>query len=283
MSDTRGFTQRVVLSIIIIVVIYLLLNYYSTSHPINRPNYRSDPQTAPHRATKLELVDTESYDDTVSSLDSSSGAEFNDSPNAIENFEASGIGNPVINQGTWENSYALMSLPLTNGGGDTMSDRLIPTQIKTSEFLKLNNKLKTIIGDIVIKYASTCQEMNGSEVGLGDDKTTLTLACVTDPFAIQEEIIYEIYDYLYKYTFDKFNVHLNPYMAYHDLYQNLNLMEGLIYPISNSGLYTVHGIQYTTARWIRNKVNDIEVRHAVMTIFSRRGIEIQLDTDQQTY
>lgn len=297
--------SKIIFLVILFALIYVLIYRWKTNYDdsvyeydahLSKYNPKSniaDQYSEQYRYDYLDrtLEDDDTVYDSLSSWNSSgSGSSASKSnmnkfiepgSNSAEHFEASGIGNPVIDQGTMENAYALLSQPLTSGGLDSMSHRLIVNQISNIEFIALITEIKDIIASKIIDRAKTCQDMHGTEDKLGDGKQTLTLACETDPYELQDEIIASIYELLYDYIKKRFNIHLNPYIVYHDLYRTLNLMEAVIYPLQYSGLYTVHGVQYTTERWIRNKVqNDINVGDTLFTTISRRNIDIEIDTDQ---
>lgn len=245
--------------------------------------YEDDSHSQSHLDRVIPIVPVDQDTDDASSDSWTNRTSMNNDDAPIENFQASAVGNPVIDQGTWDNAYALLSPPRTAGGKDSMSHREIKNQVPNTEFLDLITVIKTMISDKLISYAETCQEMHGHEAKprLGDGKRALTLECVSDPYALQDEIIRDTYELIYTYIKDKFGINLNPYSVHHDLHMHMNLMEGLIYPLQYSGLYTVHGVQYTNSDWIRNKVqNDIDVRHILMTVFARRNIEVEVDTDQ---
>lgn len=278
--------QKLIVFLIIAILVYLLAD--SFTKPRNYPLPISN-ETGFAINNKEESEESDNIDETNSSLsEESSKSEstvrptMNNNNEPIENFTANGIDNPVIDQGTWENAYTLMNPPLTAGGKDTMSQRLIVYQVSDKEFIALVTQIKGLIANLIITYAKTCQDMHGDEVKLHDGKRALTLACVTNPYDLQEKIIDQVYEMIYQFVKSRFNISMNPYMVYHDLNMQLNLMEGIIYPLQFSGLYTVHGVQYTNEDWIRNKVQDnLDVSSVLMTTFSRRGIEIQVDTDQQ--
>lgn len=284
---------NVIFILALTTLLYLLINAYYQKSPSEQfvdaimeglvsGDIDNEPQI---RMVPVDMGnDNDTYSsDSSSSWTSRSRSSMNNNNDPIENFRANGINNPVIDQGTWDNAYALLSPPYTGGGKDSLSHRQIVNQVPNKEFLDLITVIKAQIADKLISYATTCKEMHGheSKPRLGDGKRTLTLECVSDPYALQDELIKDTYNLIYDYIKDKFNINLNAYSVHHDLHMHMNLMEGLIYPLQYSGLYTVHGVQYTTADWIRNKVqNDIDVRNILMTVFSRRNIEIEVDTDQ---
>ena len=139
--------------------------------------------------------------------------------------------------------------------------------------------------NVLIELAQTCQIMHGyeSKPRVGDGKRALTLECVSDPFSIQDSIIKDVYLHLYEYINKKFGIKLNPYIVLHDMHRELNLMESVIYPIKNSGLYTVHGVQYTTADWIKQKVfEDVDVARVLYTTLSRRNIVMEAGSDYRS-
>lgn len=287
-------TQKLIVFLIFIIFIYLFVNSFYESPKSSSGNildHNELKKIIDDESRSLIIDETEESDilESTDSLESDSSKStvrptMNNLDSPIENFTANGIDNPVIDQGTWENAYALMNPPLTAGGKDTMSQRLIVYQVSDKEFLTLVTEIKGLIANIIVSYAKTCQDMHGSEVKLHDGKRALTLACVTNPYELQEKIIDQVYEMIYQFVKSRFDIHMNPYMVYHDLNMQLNLMEGIIYPLQFSGLYTVHGVQYTNEDWIRNKVQDnLDVPSVLMSIFARRGIEIQVDTDQQIH
>jgi hypothetical protein len=301
--------HRIVLLLIIITLIYLMANIYGgkmndrNSEPVKRydmdPNqiYLPIPMDTDERCKSSLGLESDSDTDQssdwtseLSKLSKLSKLSVNNSDDPMEKFTANGMDNPVIDQGTMENGYALLSHPLTGGGvdimSDSISDRKILHQIPNTEYIYLVTEIKDTIASKIIERARTCQEMHGTEAKprLGDGKRALTLACETDPYSLQDDIIDAIYELIYQYVKKKFGINLNPYLVHHDLYNQLNLLEGVIYPLQYSGRYTVHGVQYTNEDWIRNKVQaDIDVRHALFSVISRRNIEIEVDTDQNIH
>ena len=66
----------------------------------------------------------------------------------------------------------------------------------------------------------------------------------------------------------------------HDLMTHLNLLEKVIYPLQNSNLYTLHGIQYITVNSIKNIVtNNLVVKDVLYTVLSRRNITVINNND----
>jgi len=254
------------------------------------PSYMANP-TDPNYMDTFDSVDTFDTFDSISSSDS-----FNTSGSCatrkselfppfppVESYRASGINNPVIDQGTMQNAYALMNKSYTDGGTDSMSQRLILHQVKTSEMVKLVRTIQDAIINKLVGSASTCKDMHGADK-LGDDRRTLSLACVTDPMALKDDIIQDVYDIIYGFVKTKFRINMNEYVVYYDLNRQLDLLEAIIYPLMYSNLYTVHGVQYITADWIRAKVEqNLKIQDVLMTVFSRRNIDIEVDTDQHTY
>lgn len=257
------------------------------------PTYLVDPTDPDHMDT-FDSVDTFDTFDTFDSISSSGsfgtsgscatrkGELFPPFP-PVESYRASGIDNPVIDQGTMQNAYALMNKSYTDGGTDSMSQRLILFQVKTSEMVRLVRAIQDTIINKLVGSATVCKDMHGAD-GLGDERRTLSFACVTDPVALKDDIIQDVYDIIYGFVKTKFHINMNEYVVYYDLNRQLDLLEAIIYPLMYSNLYTVHGVQYITADWIRVKVEqNLKIQDVLLTVFSRRNIDIEVDTDQHTY
>lgn len=294
-------TQTIIICLVLLVLLFLLFNnpFRNITKDVGNTSMYDDYNGYNNRPDHPYYLDYETYDnststDTHSNTDYSNYSDYSDYYEEREkrfmakvlaaDFKASGIGNPVIDQGTMENGYALLALAHTDGGKDSMSQRLILHQIKTSEVVTLIRDIHNIISDKIISYAKTCRDMQGSEIKLQDGVRALSLACVTDSNALKEDIIQDIFEYIHGYIKKRFKINMNPYAVLFDLDRQLNLLEAVIYPLQFSNLYTVHGIQYTTEEWIRRKVEEnLKVKDVLMTIISRRNIEIELDTDQNIY
>jgi len=269
---------KVLIFLLILILLYLLIDSYSSTSQsainveISDIN-RSEPRISSDNMTETSNKSSVTVRSTMNNLNSN-----------IEHFRANGIDNPVIDQGAWDNSYTKLNPPLSAGGKDTMSQRLIVHQISDKEFIALITEIKAYIANTIIDQAQTCQAMHGDEVKLHDGKRGLTLACVTDPYALEKQIIDGVYEMIYQFVKSRFNINMNPYLVYHDLHMHMGLMERIIYPLQFSGLYTVHGVQYTNKDWIRTKVHDnLDIRNVLFTVLSRRNIEIEVDTDQQVH
>lgn len=289
--------SRIVLLFATVYVLYLLsASYFNKS---KNSNYVQDIEIDYKQDPKYQYNDQSNNSNPVSfnnlnSYNNTCNNDFYAGNDKLETFQANGIGNPCIDQGTWENAFAALNPPLSAGGKDTMSQRLILNQVPTTEYMALVTEIKTAIANKIIDYATTCQEMHGPVAKQGpmsgpsnypailhDGKKGLTLACVTDPYDLKNKIIDDVYEIIYKYIKSKFDINMNGYAVYHDLNMHLNLMEGIIYPLQYSGLYTVHGVQYTNERWIRDKIRtDINVKDTLLTVLSRRNIELEVDTDR---
>lgn len=160
----------------------------------------------------------------------------------------------------------------------------IVNHLSAKETIDMMTDIKKIIVDKIVEYGTTCQQMNGDEVGFSDGKINISLACVSDPYAVEEDIVLEVTKYIRTVIKNKFNIDLSPYIVIADLLRELNLLEGVIYPSQHSHLYTVHRVQYTNRRIIEQIVNtNINVRHVLYTVLSRRNITLEIDTDQHIY
>lgn len=187
-----------------------------------------------------------------------------------ENFNANMMSNPDI---------ATLGKSLCSSKND--NNFLINRKTMTTDmFVTINETIKQIVIDMVIDYANNCKGMNGSD-GLGDNKTTLTLACNTDPWDMEQNIVARITDYIEKEVLRLFDIKMSRLIIVHDLMRHLNLLETVIYPLQNSNLYTLHGIQYITTDSIKNIVtNNLEVKDVLYTILSRRNINVVNNNDE---
>lgn len=149
----------------------------------------------------------------------------------------------------------------------------------TKSFVTMNENIKQIVIDMITDYANKCKGMNGSD-GLGDDKNTLTLVCNTDPWDIEKNIVEQITSYIETEVIKQFDIKIDRLIIIHDLMTHLNLLERVIYPLQNSNLYTLHGIQYITVDSIKNIViNNLLVKDVLYTVLSRRNITVINNND----
>jgi hypothetical protein len=152
----------------------------------------------------------------------------------------------------------------------------------TSEFTEIVTNIKKIIVDQIIDFAEKCQTMNGTEYDKLQ-KHQMSLFCHNDATNIEETIVLAISDHIIKSVKNKYNnININPYQIISLFLVNANLTDSLIYPLMNSSLYTLHGIQYFT----KNKVIDLVDRNIYLndllyTILSQRGIVVVMDDDQK--
>ena len=154
-------------------------------------------------------------------------------------------------------------------------DLILKRKTMTNDnFIILVNSIKKIVIDTITEYAKKCNDINGNEK-LGADDYTLTLACNIDPFYMEQNIVNKITDYIIDETLLRYNVKINRLITIHHLMKHLELIDTVIYPLQNSNLYTVHGIQYITVNYIKNAVeNNLEIHDVLYTILSRANIVI---------
>lgn len=168
-------------------------------------------------------------------------------------------------------------------GSDIHKELLALNYIDSSYGMLMIRDIHGIIIDKIIEYARACSDMNGAD-GMSDGKINMTLACVNDPYVLEEDTNYEIAKYIIRTIRKMFNITMTPYIVIADLMRHLNLLEAVIYPLQFSGLYTIHGIQYTNRNMIKRMVEtNLKVKDVLYTILSRRNIIIRVDTDQQMY
>ncbi len=151
---------------------------------------------------------------------------------------------------------------------------------KVSEFTDMVLIIKQKISSMLIAYGKVCREQNGFDL-VGDGVHMLSLNCITNPQEIEDTILMEVFKIIHKTIMDKYGINLNFHSVMSDLYNNLDLLEKVIYPLMYSELYTVNGIQYTTESRITDMVNQNLAMHDVLyTIISRRNIVLDMDTDR---
>lgn len=152
--------------------------------------------------------------------------------------------------------------------------------LSVKEFTLMVKHIKNIIIKSIIDHAESCQQMNGDDK-LGDGHHNRSLSCQTDPWGVEEEIVLKITQFIREHIKNKFNINLNHYHIIHDLMRHLNLLEAVIYPLRYSGLFTVHGIQYTSEKSIKQRVHfNLDVKDVLYTIITRRNISLLVDTDR---
>jgi hypothetical protein len=186
-----------------------------------------------------------------------------------EGFRANNINIKDVNVNMSKPDYENPSLPYTSLYLDQNTRNVISKRDLTDI---VDNVREIIINDLV-KYGKICQEMNGDEVKMADGNYALSLMCNNNPWEIEKEIVNNIVKSIRDIIQKRFNINMNPYLLYHDISRNLNLLEGVIYPLQYSGLYTIHGIQYINKDVIRNKVNrNLDIKDTLLTALSRRDI-----------
>lgn len=150
----------------------------------------------------------------------------------------------------------------------------------TDTFIKMKNDIKQIIIDMITEYANKCNDMNGNDK-LGADNYTLTLACNNDPWDMEQNIVNNISEYIRKYVLKRFNIKIDRLIIIHDLMKHLDLLESVIYPLQNSNLYTIHGIQYITVNSIKNIVtNNLNLDDILYTVLTRGNISVINKSDE---
>jgi hypothetical protein len=152
--------------------------------------------------------------------------------------------------------------------------------ITADMFVTMNETIKQIVIDMILDYANNCKGMNGSD-GIGNNDTILTLACNTDPWSMEHNIVLKITDYIKDEISRLLHINMNKLIILHDLMRHLNLLEQVIYPLQNSNLYTLHGIQYITVNSIKNIINNnLRVKDVLYTVLSRKNINVINNNDE---
>jgi hypothetical protein len=150
--------------------------------------------------------------------------------------------------------------------------------LRATDFSEIVNEMKEIIFRKVIEYGELCKGTNGLDIL---QKTQYSLGCYSDVAKIEDGIVMEISRYVIDYIKVKFNVNINPYQIVDDMKNHLELLETVIYPLSNTGLYTLYGEQYFTKSTIKRIINnDFLIKNVLYTTLSRRGIDVIIDDDK---
>lgn len=150
-------------------------------------------------------------------------------------------------------------------------------KIKYLDLETFNNivlHINKIIYDELLKTSQSCSKMNGENKHIdGLQKNQLTISCIADVNSLNESIVDNITRYVIDIIKEKCNINLNYYSVFFDILNNLDLLEGVIYPLMYTDLYTVNGIQYFTQTKIQNIISNLFTRDVLYTILMRRGID----------
>lgn len=149
--------------------------------------------------------------------------------------------------------------------------------ISVESFNAMIKTIQTIIYNDIVKFSKTCTDMNGyNEPG----QERMSLQCYDDTIGIENVVITHICDYIIEHLKTKFKIRMNAYLIFSDFKVNFNLSEDILYPLSDSTLYTVHGVRYFTKTMLDTLISqNISIKNILYTILLRRGIDVIPDVD----
>jgi hypothetical protein len=188
----------------------------------------------------------------------------------------------------YDDLYGMPNTNRTNLLDDGMATNYLPA----SEFLKIVSQINQKIITVIVGYGKMCQGTNGEDLFMGNEnkrysgnsENRVSLNCVTNSQEIEDEALMGVYKIIFNEMYNRFKIKFNLHMVMHDLYNDLDLLEGIIYPLQYSQLYTVHGVQYTTVQNIQKMVDtQLRTKDVLYTIISRRGVVLINDTDTQLF
>jgi hypothetical protein len=151
-------------------------------------------------------------------------------------------------------------------------------RMSVSQFNEMIDSMRNIIYNDIVKFSDTCTDMN--EPGEPGEKR-MTLLCYDDTESMENTILTHMCDYIIDHLKIEFGINMNPYYVFTDFKVNFNLTEDILYPLTDSTLYTVHGVRYFTKAMLARLINqNIAVKNVLYTVFQSRGIEVIPDIDE---
>lgn len=152
--------------------------------------------------------------------------------------------------------------------------------ISVAQFNKMIDSIRQIIHDDVIDFTKVCTDMNG-DAGIGEQNDQrMTLLCYDDTIAVENTIITHICDFIIDHIKAQYGINMNPYLVFSDFKVNFNISEDILYPLTDSTLYTVHGVRYFTEPMLNNLISqNLSVKNVLYATLLRRGIDVNPDSD----
>jgi hypothetical protein len=152
--------------------------------------------------------------------------------------------------------------------------------INVEQFNKMIDSIRKIIHDDVVDFTKVCTDMNG-DAGIGEQNDQrMTLLCYDDTIAVENTIITHICDFIIDHIKKQYGINMNPYLVFSDFKVNFNISEDILYPLSDSTLYTVHGVRYFTESMLNNLISqNLSVKNVLYTTLLRRGIDVNPNSD----
>ena len=145
--------------------------------------------------------------------------------------------------------------------------------IGVEEFAKIIKSSKDIIIAIIMDYGMTCIDMNGKYDSSLNRQ--LSLVCNTDQIEIEDKIIASLLNFIDDYVRSNYKRKINKYNAVRVMKKNMDLLEQIIYPLSNSQKYTLNGVQYFTKNLLRKTVyTNRNITDVLYTVFIDNRINV---------
>lgn len=149
----------------------------------------------------------------------------------------------------------------------------------TTQFNDMIQNLRKVIYNNIVKFSKTCRSMNGYNEPLDSQ---MTLVCYNDTKTIKNTILTDMGEYIIDHIKSVYSINLNPYFVLSSLSLHLDIDEDVIYPLTHTTLYTIHGVRYFTQSILRRLIDEnLYINDVLYTILLHRGIEVLPDTDNQ--
>lgn len=153
-----------------------------------------------------------------------------------------------------------------------------PWEITSTDFLYIIKNIEKLVIDSVIKSGKMCQNTNDNDKLR---KQQLSLTCHSSLEEIENEIILDISNFVIKHIKKKLKINLNPYQVINDLKTHSGILESILYPLANSGRYTINGVQYFSEISLIDKVHDNNlISDVIYTTLTKRGINVMIDNER---
>jgi hypothetical protein len=153
-----------------------------------------------------------------------------------------------------------------------------PWLITSTDFAHIISNVEQLIIDRVIKSGKLCQNINDNDK-LREHQLSLT--CHSSLDKIENEIIFDVTNFVIRHIKKKLNININPYQVIDDLKTHSDIIESVLYPLANSGRYTVNGVQYFSEISLINKVRGNHmISDVIYTTLTKRGIDVMIDDER---
>jgi hypothetical protein len=153
--------------------------------------------------------------------------------------------------------------------------------ISVEHFNEMIYEIRKIIYNDIVYFSKACNNMDGNIDGVNNPgERRMTLLCYDDTESIENTVITHMCDYIVNHLKTKYGINMNPLLVFSDFRVNFNMSEDLLYPLTDSTLYTEHGVRYFTKTMLENLIDqDLSIKNILYTIILRRGIDVIPDVD----